>query len=275
MWAARRNPRAPYLPDAPDLVRFGVSRCEVYGEKEIGLTWAMAGAADRKAVDTWLVSTKDPIAFEAGTAEHRFGEVVRRYLKKKSPLSLVASLLSAFADYGNRHPSAPRRNPLTRAEAADLLHEMKKHRALEKYFRTHKTDHSEADSAQHFGAAQAFRRAVSLYGPVKRYPRAILNPPAGSRRDSTRTSTGGASTRTSTAKSPTRTATVTITQNPRRTPAPRVVTTLPATNIIIRYRRSGKHPGLYEHKFAAGVKVQGMSDGSVRISGSKPAFMRQ
>jgi hypothetical protein len=56
---------------------------------------------------------------------------------------------------------------------------------------------------------------------------------------------------------------------------PRVVTTLPATNIIVRYRRTGKHPGLYEHKFAPGVKVQGMSDGSVRISGAKPAFLRQ
>jgi hypothetical protein len=60
-------------------------------------------------------------------------------------------------------------------------------------------------------------------------------------------------------------------QNP---PAPRVVTTLPATNIVVRYRRAGKHPGLYEHKFAAGVKVQGMSDGSVRISGHKPTFLR-
>ena len=81
-----RNPH-PFLPGVPDLVRFGVQRVQVYGARELGLTWAMAGRKDREDVDAWLVRIKHPLAYQAGTAEQRFGSIVTELAARGNPLT--------------------------------------------------------------------------------------------------------------------------------------------------------------------------------------------
>ena len=71
--------------------------------------------------------------------------------------------------------------------------------------------------------------------------------------------------------------------SPRRNPLmlvnprglPRVVATLPASQLEVRYRRHGAHAGDYRHTFKRGVKVYGLADGSVLIRGTKPAWNLQ
>jgi hypothetical protein len=54
----------------------------------------------------------------------------------------------------------------------------------------------------------------------------------------------------------------------------RVVGTLPASQIEVRYKRGGKHPGYYRHVFKQGVKIQCLDDGSVRFVGPKRTWSR-
>lgn len=50
----------------------------VYGQRGVTDTYFQMSKTDRDAFDAMLVQTKDPLAYEPGTTEHRFRIVVNR-----------------------------------------------------------------------------------------------------------------------------------------------------------------------------------------------------
>ena len=338
-----RNPH-PFLPGVPDLVRFGVQRFQVYGARELGLTWTMAGRKDREDVDAWLVRIKHPLAYQAGTAEQRFGSIVTELAAQGNPLTRAETvevlqqsrrhlrearalvgqkepfrqgLASGYADaayiiarrYGQaraphyltrplvRNPApwpmargyhvgdrvtfrdrlerertgrvvfaepthlvlnmggahgtpqvvrydrvvkvTARRNPLTREETAAVMrHAMRIRRTAQRELR----EGYPAAAAQAEARANEAAFIAKIWGQAKRaYLPRLPNP--------------------------------LMLVNPRG--LPRVVATLPASQLEVRYRRHGAHAGDYRHTFKRGVKVYGLADGSVLIRGTKPAWSLQ
>ena len=346
-----RNPRL-FLPGVPDLVRFGVQRFQVYGARELGLTWTMAGRKDREDVDAWLVRIKHPLAYQAGTAEQRFGAIVKELsatVPARNPKALAdiqrayqqgisdaqtaryygahysGTLENIWLDrFGSRYTPEesrvyrvgfqvgmgrrmrPQQNPLTRTETAAVLQQSRRHlreaRAL-------------VGQKEPFRQGLASGYADAAYIIARRYGQAraphyltrplVRNPPwpmtrgyrVGDRvtfrdrfgRDRTGRvvfaepahlvlNMGGAHgtpqvvrydqvVKVSAQRNPL------MLVNPRG--LPRVVATLPASQLEVRYRRHGTHAGDYRHTFKRGVKVYGLADGSVLIRGTKPAWSLQ
>ena len=135
-----------------------------------------------------------------------------------------------------------RRNPLTRAETADVLRDARTFRHL--YGQALETGRQDKASFLK-GAAHEALRIAGRHGQAKRYHPAYL---------------------------PSRFNPLMLV-NPRG--LPRVVATLPASQLEVRYRRHGAHAGDYRHTFKRGVKVYGLADGSVLIRGAKPAWSLQ
>jgi hypothetical protein len=52
------------------------------GFGETNWVFMQMGAAERKAFDNWLVSIKDPLAYEPGTTEQRFKQKVRELVEE-------------------------------------------------------------------------------------------------------------------------------------------------------------------------------------------------
>jgi len=64
-------------PPLPVLAAAAVDRFRREGERGIDWVWLWAPAEQRAAVDDWLVRTRHPLAYQAGTPESRFRQLVR------------------------------------------------------------------------------------------------------------------------------------------------------------------------------------------------------
>lgn len=62
---------------ADDFVRTAAARVRVYGEAEISRVFCWLTQEERAAFTRWLVEIKHPLAYQPGTDEWRFREVVK------------------------------------------------------------------------------------------------------------------------------------------------------------------------------------------------------
>jgi hypothetical protein len=64
--------------------------------------------------------------------------------------------------------------------------------------------------------------------------------------------------------------------NPKRpNPRSRTVGAIPGMLTRIEYRRTGKHPGRYYHRFGRGVRAFALADGSIVLRGPRRLYVRQ
>jgi hypothetical protein len=61
-----------------DLLAQACAHVKVYGLSDTHRVFDRMSEQERLAFDLFLVRTRDPLAFEAGTCEHRFATRVRR-----------------------------------------------------------------------------------------------------------------------------------------------------------------------------------------------------
>jgi len=85
----------------------------VNGARGSDFVWFQATAADREAVDRWLIKTAHPLASEAGTAEGRFRRlVVPAATTGGPPPSSFAGLVALVVLFGATVWAAGRRPQL-------------------------------------------------------------------------------------------------------------------------------------------------------------------
>lgn len=68
----------------PESMKSALSQIRVYGEKGAPDVFFRMSKADRDSFDKWLISIKHPLAYEAGTQEHRFKMVAKELSSRQS-----------------------------------------------------------------------------------------------------------------------------------------------------------------------------------------------
>lgn len=67
----------------PKIVRAGLDRSQGGGDKDLNWVWfRMATEQDRDEFEKYLVDTKDPLAYQAGSPEWRYKEFMRLLLQR-------------------------------------------------------------------------------------------------------------------------------------------------------------------------------------------------
>jgi hypothetical protein len=92
-----------------DLLADACARYRLEGDRGIDWTVMHMSSADRLAFDLFLVRTRDPLAFEVGTVEHRFTTRMRRPVRQRG---LRAPMPTASALWSVCGPCAVRTSPM-------------------------------------------------------------------------------------------------------------------------------------------------------------------